>query len=37
MAEFSNLNKETVVEACRRFRSRLVTVIKANGDFLEKI
>ena len=32
---FTNLKKETVRKACRRFQSHLKTMIEANGDFFE--
>ena len=34
-AAFSNLNKEMVGKACKRFQSRLEAVVKANGNFFE--
>ena len=37
MAAFTNLNKETIGKAWRRFRSSLEIVIEANGDFFEEI
>ena len=35
MAEFTNLNKETIGKAGRRFRCRLENVVEANGNFFE--
>ena len=32
---FTNLNKETIEKASRRYWSRLETVIETNGDFFE--
>ena len=32
-AEFTNLNKETVGNACKRFWSCQEAVVEANGDF----
>ena len=34
---FTNLNKETVYKACRRFRSRLEAVVGVNSDIIEWI
>ena len=32
-AAFTNANKVIVRKGCRRFQSRLETVVEANGDF----
>ena len=37
MTTFTNLNKETIRKASKRFQSYLETVIEANGDFFEEI
>jgi hypothetical protein len=30
-----SLDRDTVTKACRRFRSRIETVVAADGDFIE--
>ena len=35
MAALTNLNKETVGKACKRFWSRLEAVVKADRDFFK--
>ena len=35
MADFTNLNKENVRKACRKFRSRLEAVVEANNNLVE--
>ena len=37
MTAFTNLKKETVRKASRRFRNRLEGLVETNDDFLEKI
>jgi hypothetical protein len=30
-----NLDRDTMVKSCRRFRNRIEAVVAANGDFFE--